>query len=499
MRATLGWSIWVTALAVAGVAVAGDRHEGSLGSGDAPVVWAGRGALSIPAAAFRPWESGTEFVNSGRYLTAYYQGRFQANVDLPAEARMTRMSLYWYDDVDAARVTLQLVRIDLAGCGWETLADAVSPEPAYPGGYGVTHVDTIEHPVIDPSSYTYEVRVVVPVVDDPQDLRLCAVVIQYEEPPPTVWGTVSLTPAAFEPYEDGYVYDCVFMFLGHINSPGGGTDNGWYVARANLPHGATIHYVDFYFHGINPQQQAVARLQRTELGYGSFVEMATLQADGAAGCDVAATDVIAGDVVDNTRYAYWVVVDLPAYAGTGGYGVFAWSAEIEYAYLPPLASNTRYVSVPAAAFTSYEDGYDYTNHARYLIHHHSPDGGTGYMAPIELPQGAQVERIGFHWYDMDISHVGVARLQRTELGLGNVIEMASAATSGALGYGESVDDTIANRVIDNTRYAYWLVWDLPASDGAVKGCGVVVEYTEGRVFADNFESGGTTQWSATAP
>jgi hypothetical protein len=50
--------------------------------------------------------------------------------------------------------------------------------------------------------------------------------------------------------------------------------------------------------------------------------------------------------------------------------------------------------------------------------------------------------------------------------------------------GSSYDDAINGGPIDNSRYAYWLVWDLPASATAtlgVHGHAVAIEYSF-RVF-----------------
>jgi len=139
----------------------------------------------------------------------------------------------------------------------------------------------------------------------------------------------------------------------------------------------------------------------------------------------------------------------------------------------PAATSMGHLSISAAAFTAYQDGYDYVNTARHLVHNGGPQGW--YLAPVYLPQGATVTRVTFHWYDNSTSN-GLVRMQRTQFGLDDFLEMAYAASSGSPGYGSSEDTSIAYDTIDNTQYAYWVVWDIPATD-QFRACGVVIEYS----------------------
>jgi len=49
-----------------------------------------------------------------------------------------------------------------------------------------------------------------------------------------------------------------------------------------------------------------------------------------------------------------------------------------------------------------------------------------------------------------------------------------------LGFKFASDESINYALIDNTQYAYWLVWDLPPSldgeDQQIWGCDVLIEY-----------------------
>jgi hypothetical protein len=147
---------------------------------------------------------------------------------------------------------------------------------------------------------------------------------------------------------------------------------------------------------------------------------------------------------------------------------------IEYT-LP--ATNVNRISIPAAAFKPFEDGYDFENDARFLKHLHSPGGGTAngwYMAQVNLPQGATVSGMNFSWYNQALVNA-TAKLQRTTLGEGNYQNIGVVNTSPLSGNSNQWADQIDYGVVDNSRYAYWLVWDTPATPN-VLGYGIVLEY-----------------------
>lgn len=135
-------------------------------------------------------------------------------------------------------------------------------------------------------------------------------------------------------------------------------------------------------------------------------------------------------------------------------------------------AQTGYVSVPAAAFRPWEDGYDYENRGRSLK---NMDGNSdNYYAPVQLPHGATVTKLTFYWNDTSTANDGRAVLRRVDSN-GNYINMATATTSGSGGNGSSYDNTISVASVDNSQYAYYLWWNLP--DSNVIGYYVVIEYT----------------------
>jgi hypothetical protein len=147
------------------------------------------------------------------------------------------------------------------------------------------------------------------------------------------------------------------------------------------------------------------------------------------------------------------------------------------------AAGTQYLTIPATAFTPYEDGYDFLNAGPYLVHYHSPGGGTGngwYLAPVQLPQGATVTEMTFHFFDDSTTNNILAQLQRSDLA-GGFYEMATVDSAGySAGYSNRSDTSITSPVIDNLQNSYWVIWDGPVYGGTgldASGVSVVIAYT----------------------
>jgi len=158
--------------------------------------------------------------------------------------------------------------------------------------------------------------------------------------------------------------------------------------------------------------------------------------------------------------------------------VTAHAIEIEY-----TNPGIRYLlTVPAATFRPFEDGYDFVDHGRHLVHMHTPGNSTNpgiYLAPVNLPDGAVIHRMRYNFY-INSTEAGVAKLQRTELSQGDVADLALAVTFPAnAGIGSTFAPYVDSQPIDNSRYAYWLVWEQPSNalPGVnVQGQAVVIEY-----------------------
>jgi hypothetical protein len=287
-------------------------------------------------------------------------------------------------------------------------------------------------------------------------------------------GILSIPAAAFTPYEDGYDFQNDGRYLRHFHGPGGSEARGLYYAPVNLPQGAKVTKMTFYYRVENViSWTATAKLQGTLLDSDTWFDMATIVTTGTGTQFTSdSTSSISSPTIGNSLHTYWVVWDLPWISGTED----VWGCGVTIEYTPP-ATVTGTLSIPAAAFTPFEDGYDYENDGRYLFTTTGVSGPYGwYLAPVHLPQGATVTAVIFHWYDANASSNAVARLQRTRFEQGNYEDMAYAESVGSGGYGSTTDGTIFYATIDNSQYAYWVIWDIPAGS-ALKGCAVVIHYT----------------------
>lgn len=443
------------------------------------------GYLSIPAADFRPTEPGSSYENHARYLIHLdgdeSQGYYVAPVLLPQGATVTRFTLAFRDNATSDLIAT-LYRDDSSGMGSQMVQ--LDSSGSYPMPWYGSKVDiSISLAVIDNASYAYYLNLQMP-ESVPGSVGplvwFCGATIEYVLPAaPVNPGIYSMPVAGFTAFQDGYTYLNTGRYLYHNSGPGGDTSsNGWYFARLTLPHGATISSLKV-FYSINSSYGGYARLQRTRLGYGDYSDLALISIPaGTQGDYSLTTTAITNGLVDNTQYAYWLTLDLPPLDRPN-------STIIPYYLVVQYTGATESQgprSIPAAAFTFYEEGYDYQNDARYLSHYHDPAGGNGrgwYLAPVQLPQGVQVTYFTFYYYDSSGSYSGIAILQRTDLA-GQLEEMTCLTSEGwpvSGHFGASISSVITHAVIDNRYHAYWVVFDLPAASLAdIRGCGVVIEY-----------------------
>ncbi len=159
------------------------------------------------------------------------------------------------------------------------------------------------------------------------------------------------------------------------------------------------------------------------------------------------------------------------------------------------------LSIPAAAFQPWKSGDNYAiyeNHGRFLKHLGSGPGipaavgkldGYWYIAPISLPDGAMVSKVIAHWYQETPVDHGHFNLGRSEFGKDTFVDLVAIDSTGVSGYGPTFTTTIGTgtqAVVDNSRYAYWVLFQLPVSKGTIPGinvwgCGAQIEFG----FPDN--------------
>ncbi len=134
--------------------------------------------LSIPAAAFVPqYNYNAQTYNGGsivRTLSGSYN-IFNAPVQLPHGATVTKMTVYWYDDYAGDDGTITLRRSSLSSIFTNEMAKVTTSGS---GGNGNGEDTTINYAQIDNSQYTYYLTAQLP-TDGTNYVGLYGVIIEY--------------------------------------------------------------------------------------------------------------------------------------------------------------------------------------------------------------------------------------------------------------------------------------------------------------------------------
>lgn len=139
----------------------------------------------------------------------------------------------------------------------------------------------------------------------------------------TQTGYVSIPAAAFRPREDGYDFTNRGTQVSNDDSA-----SDQYYAPVQLPHGATVTKMTFYYSDSSPSN-ADASLRRTDLPSGGSTTMASVTSQGDSGPGHAETTAIDPATIDNSAAAYFLRWALPD-SNTIGIAVL-----IEYTYTGP--------------------------------------------------------------------------------------------------------------------------------------------------------------------
>jgi hypothetical protein len=433
--------------------------------------------LSIPAAAFQPAHNGYDYQNHGRYLINYTAGAgtstFLAPVELPQGASVKSVTFQWYDGSPDKDGTARLLANQRVGITYEMATMTTFAE----GGYGSSKVDSIWYGYVSNVGNTYWVEWELP--NGSSNVWGCSVLIEYTPPPKASQGYLSIPAAAFRPFKSGYVYDNAGVWI--TTYAGNADGRGWYLAPVDLPQGATVTKMTFFYYDTYVGNYVLARMQRSDLagGYSQMAYADSNLTDTGYGSSYDST--IDNPVIDNSAFSYWVIVDGPIWV-SGDDDAFPVGVLIEYTN-PAKLQPGRY-SLSSAAFTPFADEHQYENHARYLKHLGPGTDRAHYEAPVYLPQGAKVTKMTFWFNDDSDSANGYAYLCRTD-GTGNYSCMAYIDSFYALGYAQRSTIPDYDTLINNDQYSYWVFWDLPVSTGTgndVWGTGVTIDYTVPMIY-----------------
>ncbi|MFO0832491.1 MAG: hypothetical protein U0637_11720 [Phycisphaerales bacterium] len=139
---------------------------------------------------------------------------------------------------------------------------------------------------------------------------------------------------------------------------------------------------------------------------------------------------------------------------------------------------TRYLSIPASAFTQTTNMYINGT----IMHNNALISGTlgEAVAPVSLPQGAVVT--GFQLVASDTANTNAtANFIRTAMDsflIGGTTTVSSVSTSGTSGYQRPQDTSISSATIDNSQNLYWVgvFWNKENS-GNLDVAGIRITYT----------------------
>lgn len=244
------------------------------------------------------------------------------------------------------------------------------------------------------------------------------------------------------------------------------------------PHGVGVQGLGIYtgVHG--------ATTDSTGTGFGvqgTTVSNAGTGVFGYAAADTGSTNGVRGDAKSSSGTGVYGVASAISGKNYGvygqtysasGYGVYSFgNAHVEGDLT--WKDVTSYLTIPAAAFQPNLDGYTFTNSGRSVL----PTGANPalyFLAPVNLPHGAIVTNITFHWTDTDVTEGALLQLYRIDLA-GGEVPMATLVSIGNPGAGSSSENTIGLSTIDNSQYGYYLWLSLPST--ALEAHGVVIEYT----------------------
>jgi hypothetical protein len=137
-------------------------------------------------------------------------------------------------------------------------------------------------------------------------------------------GYVSVSAAAFGPVHELYQYENWGNTLAPANLA-----SRYYYAPVQLPHGATVTKIKFYWSDLSSDYNGHCYLYRNDMAAGG-VTLGTVDTSGQAGNGSSETTTITYAVVDNSQFAYYVGWDLNGGGDVEGYGVV-----IEYTFTEP--------------------------------------------------------------------------------------------------------------------------------------------------------------------
>lgn len=287
--------------------------------------------------------------------------------------------------------------------------------------------------------------------------------------PESLSNVLSIPVAAFMPSFTEYNYENHGRYLKYF----GTHSTGIFRAAVNMPQGATMTQLSFALHDDSTTENATIRLKRDALNQ-EAVTIAEYTTSSSTGWFQMSENFSV--VVNNDANVYWLEVELPPCSTSDADGDKVWGGSGRIYYTPPEVE-TGILSIPASTFKRFTDNNIwFTDDARL---EHLSTGRGGYLASVELPNGAVITSFALRYGENESASQINAWLQRgdSEDNYLNMANVSSINNSSEISIGTS---NINNATIDKELYTYWVFLDLPQSvlfDVSYAAYGVEIEYT----------------------
>jgi hypothetical protein len=168
----------------------------------------------------------------------------------------------------------------------------------------------------------------------------------------------------------------------------------------------------------------------------------------------------------------------PPLADGAPYSVLT-SPQGDSAASPAATGPTYYRNYSGVEFTSSDSNLTYTDSGSSVYALAIPFGGHALKRPLELPNGAQITAITLYCIDNDADHnIGLLLYRADPSAGGGQSQLAGLTSTGASASLQTVVSTgTPVATIDNSRYAYSLLWKPTITGENHRLVGVRVEYT----------------------
>ncbi|HEV8121887.1 MAG TPA: MopE-related protein [Candidatus Polarisedimenticolia bacterium] len=399
--------------------------------------------LTVPGASFTTYESTTHFPDHSDGMLRGSE-QFVAALPLKHGATLLDMTLVAEElnPYDIINLTLRRVDHSFYGPGNpQILATATLDHQT------ISTIETITVPlsgiVLDLDHYSYSLEIMQQNSGVTHGVR-----VRYKDPTPGASESIDIAGLAFDARVTGT--DVKWGNYGVILSGNGTGAQGHYVAPIRLPQGATVTGVAATaFDEVT--YQATVRLMRIPVtaGYEGATPMAVVNTTGVPGDPIRtyATSSIANPVIDNSTSYYYLDASIGAILDI--YGVrITWTPPAS----PPAWDADTLAALP---FLTEVYGTDARTASQDTL-----AGQYRFDMGVSLPDGEQVLSFSISAFDNSTDGDMTAFLYRTDntiVGAGSQLMATLTSQGQAASVRQYTTDLIqAGRVIDNTRYFYYV-------------------------------------------